>query len=182
MKKSISVLTVLATVAALGLTGCGKGNQTSAAVDAGKIDIAKTAKIDSISAASKTYYYEKSGLKDKALIEAINQRKGASTVATTNADGSPNLAVVVPGVADDNTLMFGIAESQTKKNIEERKLAVLSVYIYNPTAAEKTDRNIGAKVVLKLVEDKAKIKELTEKTKSKEGTIFMEMVKVMPLG
>lgn len=182
MKKSLSILTALTIISTLALTGCGKKADTSASADKGNIDIVKTAKVDSISAASKTYFYEKSALKDNALLEAIKQRKGASTVATTNVDGSPNLAVVVPGLADDNTLMFEMAENQTKVNVQDRKIAVLSVYIYNPTAAEKTERNVGAKVVLKLVEDKDKIKQLTEKTKAKEGTIFMEMVKTMPLG
>ncbi len=177
MKKQLVISIALASMVTVALTGCGKE-----ATGGKEANIAETAKVESISAASKTYFYENSALKDQALLDAINERKGATTLATTNADGSPNLAVIVPGVADENTLMFGISENQTKVNIQERKLAVVSVYIYNPSAAEKTERNIGAKLVLKLVEDEAKIKELTEKTKAKEGTVFMDIVKVLPLG
>ncbi|MCB2288560.1 peptidoglycan-binding protein [Clostridium sp. CS001] len=144
--------------------------------------VAAVPNVDSISAASKTYYYESSSLTGVKLMDAIKARSGATSVATTNQDGTPNIATVVPGVADENHLQFGISPNQTSANILERKIAVLTFYIYNPTAVEKADRNIGARVVLKLVEDETKIKDLMTKTKAAEGTIFMEIVKVLPLG
>lgn len=138
--------------------------------------------VDSISAASKAYYYEKSSLTGANLMNAISARKGAAAVSTTNEDGTPNIATVIPGVVDENHLMFGISPNQTKTNINERKIAVLSYYIYKPEALEKSERNIGARLILKLVEDETKIKDLMTKTKAAEGTIFMEIVKVLPLG
>jgi len=138
--------------------------------------------VDSISAASKTYYYESSSLTGTKLMDAISGRKGATTVATTNEDGTPNIATVIPGVAGENHLMFGISPNQTSANMKERKLAVLTVYIYTPSAVEKADRNIGARVILKLVEDPIKLNELMLKTKGTASTIYMEIVKVLPLG
>jgi peptidoglycan hydrolase-like protein with peptidoglycan-binding domain len=144
--------------------------------------VAAIPSVDSISSASKANYYETSSLTGVNLMNAISARKGAVAVSTTNEDGTPNIATVIPGVADENHLMFGISPNQTKTNINERKIAVLSFYIYKPEAIEKSERNIGARLILKLVEDETKVKDLMTKTKAAEGTIFMEIVKVLPLG
>lgn len=174
MKKLSRISLVFVLLFTLVLSGCSQKEE---------LNIASMAKVDSISSASTTQFYEDSAISGEELLDAIRNMEGSITLATTNEDGSPNLAVIIPGVADENTLMFGIAPNQTKINIEERKLAVMSVYIYNPEAVEKTDRNIGAKLVLKLVEDEEKITKLTKDTDTPEGAMtFMEIVKVLPLG
>lgn len=138
--------------------------------------------VDSISSASKVYYYKSSSLTGQALLDAITQKKGAVAIATTNADNTPNIATVIPDVVDANILMFGITDNQTRHNIRERKIAVMSFYIYNPDAADKSIRNSGARIILRIIEDKAKIKELLLKTKKADDTTFMEIVKVLPVG
>ena len=59
---------------------------------------------------------------------------------------------------------------------------MLSYYIYMPEAEEKADRNSGARLILKLITDEAKISELSTKAEAPEGVTFMEIVKVLPLG
>ena len=59
-------------------------------------------------------------------------------------------------------------------------MAVLTLFEHN---AEAEVKNQGARVVLKVVTDEAKSKELAEKNKlDPNTTIFTEIVKVIPLG
>lgn len=141
---------------------------------------------DSVSAASKTAYYAKSSLTGEDLWTVIAARQAAVSMATVNADGTPNAAVVIPGVTKDRSaLMFGIAPNQTLENLKARKFGVLTAYLYNPTAAEKLERNKGARILLELITDQATIDRLV--LENKEGgasatSIFLRVVKVMPIG
>lgn len=139
-------------------------------------------KVDSFTSASVKNFYEASSLKGEDLFQAIKERKCAISVATVNPDGSPNAAVVIPGMADEKTLMFGLADNQTKVNFKERKDAVVTAYIYNPESEEKLERNVGARLVTKYIDDEAKIEELMKKTEANEGTMFLEIVEILPLG
>jgi hypothetical protein len=116
------------------------------------------------------------------LFTALKARKAAVSVATTNADGTPNAAVVIPGVVDEKTLMFGLADNQTKVNLKERGYAVITAYIYTPDAQDKFQRNIGARLVVKYISDPAAIQTLMELTKAAPGTIFVQIEKILPLG
>ena len=170
MKKNLKVF-VLAGILSVGLmAGCSQAGAN------------ESANIDSISSASVAQFYESSSIKGEELMNAINERSGAVAIATTNEDGTPNIATIVPSAVDENTLMFQFADNQTKVNLEERDLAVLSYYIYMPEAEEKADRNSGARLILKLITDEAKISELSTKAEAPEGVTFMEIVKVLPLG
>lgn len=169
-------LFIIATLCMFIFVGCTGANETK---DSTKETVHN---VDSISAASKVVFYPDSSLEGQELIDAIEARTGAVAIATTNDDGTPNIATIIPGVADENTLMFGSTENQTKLNIDQRKLAVLSFYIYKPDAEEKSERNAGARLILKLVEDDSKLEELRTKTEAGEETIFMEIVKVLPIG
>jgi hypothetical protein len=141
---------------------------------------------DSVSAASKANYYAKSSLQGEQLWYAIENRLGAATMATVNADGSPNIATVIPGVVKDRSaLMFGIAPNQTSLNLKERKLAALSVYLYTPAATDKFERNKGARFVLELITDPALIAKLFEENKDRGAsatTTFLRIVRILPIG
>lgn len=140
---------------------------------------------DAVTSASVTYFYGQSAITKEELLEQLElgaQKNGAVTVATVSADGSPNLAVVIPGVADENTLVFALAPNQTRVNFAERKVAVMAYYIYNPDAAEKPDRNRGCRVHLKLVEDETRLTELNEGKEKPENYQYFEIVKIEPLG
>lgn len=141
---------------------------------------------EAISKASTAFYYAKSSLEGEALWAALETRQCAVSLATTNPDGSPNAAVVIPGVTKDRGyLIFGIAPNQTVQNLQQRKLAVLTAYIYTPTATEKLERNKGARIVLEYVSDPALVKKLAEENKDKgasEKSTFLRIVRVMPLG
>lgn len=171
----------LAAITAISLTACSSAKKEE--VKTSGVVIEK-ASVDTISKASTKYYYEKSALQGKDLVDAVNARSGSFTYATTNEDGSPNLAVFGFGMIDEKYAMAGITASQSLENIKRNKIAVVSFYQYNPKAEDKLERNKGARLIIKLIEDKAKIDELKAKTqgKSNESTIFFEIVQTKPLG
>lgn len=136
--------------------------------------LAAEPKVDSISAASNSYY---GGLKGEELLKGIKEKKFAIVVSTVNADGSPNAAVIDVSVADSKTLMFRAA-NQTGQNVRERKLAVITAYLYD---SEK-GTNSGARIICKYITDATQVQKLLKQTNAKADTIFMEIVKVLPLG
>lgn len=164
MKRTLVALTLLA--AALGL--------------------ASAQSADAVSKASTVQYYAKSSLLGEDLWKALETRQCAIAVATVNADGSPNAAVVIPGVTKDRSaLVFGLAPNQTLLNFRERRLAIVTAYIYNPSAADKLERNKGARILVEFVSDPAQAGKLLEDNRDKgatENSVFMRILKVMPLG
>ena len=80
--------------------------------------------------------------------------------------------------------MAGISQNQTLENLKRNKIAVVSFYQYDANATDKLERNKGARLVVRVIEDQAKIDELKSKTegKSNENTTFFEIVEIKPLG
>lgn len=141
-----------------------------------------TKKVDAVSSPSRIFY-EDSSLKKPELLEAIRNAEGGCTVATVNDDNTPNLIVSVPGVADEDHLVFGWAENRTKSNIERDKQAVIAYYIYDKSAAEKGKRNRGARLVCTLEEDEAVIGQLQKENPNLPQTgTFLRIEEVKPLG
>ncbi len=144
--------------------------------------------VDSISKASTGIYYGKTSLAGEDLWKALESYECAISVATVNADGTPNAAVVIPGVTNDRAyLYFGLAPNQTGINMKERKFAVLTAYNYTSPSksADKKMLSIGARIILEYVSDPATIAKLIEENKDKKAspsTIFMKIVKVLPIG
>ena len=136
---------------------------------------------DAVSSASLTYY-ESSSLNQEQLFEVIDQRQGGCTIATVNADQTPNLVVAVPGTADGKYIYFTWAENATKGNVFRSKEAMMCYYIYDAGAEAKEERNIGARVRLTLVEDEAVIKKLAETTPAINSATVFEVKELLPLG
>lgn len=174
MKKKILTV-IMSSLCALSLVACSGNADESGAV---------VASTDSISKASTVYYYESSSWDEAKVIDAIKNKVSdfaAVVVSTVNEDGSPNAATIVPGIDQENYLMFDFGtEGSTFNNMKEREIAVLTLFEHN---AEAEVKNQGARVALKVVTDEAKIKELAERNKlDAKTTIFTEIVKVIPLG
>lgn len=142
--------------------------------------------IDSISAASKAFYYAKSSLTGEDLWKAIEARAGAVVVATANEDGTPNAAVIIPGISKDRTaLIFGIAPNQTLENLKARHVAVVTIYLYTASATDKFERNKGARIIAELITDQTEIARLAAENKDRgasAGSTFLKIVKILPLG
>ena len=171
------------------LAGC----TSNAAVQATATPEASTtpvaADVDTFTSASKDkYYYKDSALTDDALWNVMATYQAAPTIATVNPDGTPNLAVFMPGMPmelnGERYFVFGLADNQTKLNLEANKVGVLSLYQYNPSAEDKMERNVGARIRFEIVEDSAIIDELNKANDNaiREGSIICHVVEVLPLG
>lgn len=122
-------------------------------------------------------------LDQTALLEAIGQFKGLCNVSTVNADGTPNIAIFVPGVADDSHIFFNWADNATKANVLREKTAIMSYDIADPTAEEKAGRHSGAVVKLELEEDAEVLAQLQEANESvSEASVVLKIVEVLPVG
>jgi hypothetical protein len=139
--------------------------------------------VDSVSAAS-TYYFEENSLSAEELAEVIhNLSSGALAVATVNEDGSPNLAFAGPDMVTEDILMFGLSGNQTRKNITERKVAVVGIYLLNPEDDEGIAGSRGARLVLELIEDSGQIEDLKKLVPdAPDDVLFMQIIRVLPVG
>lgn len=189
MKKFSVFLVVTAIVAILG--GCSKGaagtpDPAAASPDSGTAagGMRLQPDADSVSAASDTVYFDENTLTAEELYETIhNLSGGALAVSTVNADGAPNLAYIGPDMIDDDVLMFGLSDNQTRINILERKIAVAGVYLYEEEYEGGLSDSRGARLVLRLIEDAGVIAELKQRAPdAPEDVLFMRIVKVLPVG
>ena len=175
MKKKLLTLVMVAAMA-VSMVACGEEETSS------------VGSVDTISQASEGIFYEKSSWDEAKVKEVLanNVSTAAAVVlSTTNEDGTPNAATIVPGMVNDNTLVFNIAsEGNTKLNLVEREIAVLTIFNHNAGEEDKFVRNQGARVVLKTVTDEAKIEALVKEAGLEDGStaVFTEMVEFLPLG
>lgn len=175
MKRILSLLLVV--VVLFATLGCAQKQEPVAAS-------AVKPSADTISAASGQLYYP-AGSYDLPELQAVLSAYPYKTtvgIATTNSDGSPNLAVAIPGITSDGKyLKLGLADNRTKKNMTERELAVVMFYEYNPTAVEKTDRNRGCRVVARYVGDTENTR-LNKEANDKNPSLYLEIVELLPIG
>lgn len=170
MKKFLIILTSLILV--FSLAACNSGSQTNSS---------SQTTTDQTSTPSKTTNLY-TNLDQPALMEAISQYQGVCTVSTVNADGTPNLAVFVPGAVGDEYVVFGWAENATKANVLRDKKAVMSYDIVNLAAEEKTGRHTGAIVKLELVEDEKVLEELKAEGAISDYSVLLKITEVLPIG
>lgn len=175
-------------VAAVLLFGTSCQTQPAATVSEPKVDVGSAASeahspsADAISAASGKYYYEAGSYSAELLKAALSAYPyaGSVTIATVNEDGSPNLAVAIPGLSPDGQyLLFGLAENRTKANMIARKLSVVSIYEYAPKAENKADRNRGCRIIIEYPGDEVNSSLNAGKERP---SLYMKIVRIMPLG
>lgn len=130
--------------------------------------------MDAFTGASKTSYYSETSLTGDALHKVINNHQAAFVLSTTDPDNSPHAAVFIPAMASGSEVKFGLADNQTRRNIERTKKAVLTVYRFLPDETRKK-RHKGARLILELDENQS-----AEKNTHK--MIIMKIQKVLPLG
>jgi len=142
--------------------------------------------VDSISKASTNNYYTQTSLSGETLWKGIETYQLSVSIATVNADGSPNVAVVIPGITKDRKhLFFGLAANQTGINMKERKLIVLTAIGFTPQNGDQKMVYSGARIIAEYVNDPAMQKKLVEENKDKratDATFFLKIIKVLPIG
>lgn len=173
------------------LSGCTAGSPESSEPDSsvdsvsGATQKEESQPADTADAASSAslYFYEQSSLTGEELRTAMRNAEGSCSVATVNADGSPNLANFVPYPAGEEYLAFTFSANVTKENLLRTGEAMVSYYIYDADAEDKYERNQGARFRVEPVTDEAVIAQLREETPEiPEGSTFVHIVEVLPLG
>ena len=135
---------------------------------------------DAFTSASTTNYYAAKALTGDALMEAANTNAGFYLVCTVNPDGSANAAVLVfniKKVEDKYYLQLGMAENQTKANLEANGNGLA---IYAAAPSEKPYAVAGARFYFEQIADQAIVDELMKD--ARQGAMFFEIVEVLPLG
>ena len=137
---------------------------------------------DAVSSAS-LIFYEDSSLTGEELRQAIRDAEGSCSVATVNDDGTVNLANFVPYPAGEDHLSFTFSENVTKANLAAGRDGMVSYYIYTKDAADKNERNKGARFRIALETDQAVIDQLVaENPEIPVGATFVRVLEVLPLG
>ena len=122
-------------------------------------------------------------LDQAGVLEAMSQYRGLCNVATVNADGTPNLAIFVPGVADESHIIFGWADNATKSNVQRTKEAVITYDVTNPAAETKEGRHCGAVLKVVLEEDQAVLDAIYSANESiSDKVVILKIVEVLPIG
>ena len=86
-----------------------------------------------------------------ALKESMARFAGVAVVATVNPDGTPDAAIFVPVMPDEEHVILILADNHTRANIESTGIAHLVYDVPNPAAEDKAARHAGARLDLALV-------------------------------
>lgn len=90
-------------------------------------------------------------LEGDVLKASMGKVEGLSVVATVNEDGTPNAAVFVPMMVDDEHVVMTLAANRTRENIERTGQCVIVYDVVDSSAAEKAERHKGARMRCELV-------------------------------
>lgn len=179
-KEKIMKKFALTSLAVLLLAGCSAADaEPSASASA-------TPETDTFTSASVSDFYGDSGLTDDALWTAFDSFQLTPSVATVNPDGTPNIAVVIPGshteVDGNDYFVFGLAENQTKANLQENGEGVMTL-VGGFDDEKKALSGIGARVSFTVVTDEEElsaVKEANEKVT--DENIVCKVTEIRSLG
>ena len=138
--------------------------------------------VDAVSSASvATNVY--TNLDEEQVYEAINAYTAECMFATTNEDGTPNLAVFAGGYAlGGGYIIFNWYDNQTKANITRTRLGMIGYDIVDLSAEEKVDRHQGALLKVALVDGDEREEVAATTEYINEGTVVVKVVEVLPIG
>lgn len=138
--------------------------------------------VDAVSSASvATNVY--TNLDEEQLYEAINSYTAECMFATTNEDGTPNLAVFAGGYAlGEGYIIFNWYDNQTKANLLRSRLGMIGYDIVDLAAEEKTGRHQGALVKVELVDGDERDELAAGSEYINEGTVVVKVVEILPIG
>ncbi len=144
--------------------------------------------VDSISSASTAVYYEDGTWSQEKFVEIFTDgvsSHAAISIATTNADNTPNAATIIPSFVEGETEYLKISVGSigsTVENLRERTYGVITAYQHNPELEDKFERNNGIRLIVEHVEDEALVAKFNEGNKYPDNTVYMKIVKYLPLG
>lgn len=163
-----------AALAADGSAKADKADKAGSAKDSAAVDAASGA-----SQATNKF----SNMDRSEVMAAIPTMKGCVAVATTNEDGSPNLAVFIPSAVGEDYVYFGFAPNATLANLTRDKQAVVLYDEYDISVENPAQRHHGARLVVRLVDDEKTLAGLKDDLGSYgDAATVCEVVEVLPIG
>lgn len=143
------------------------------------------------SASVRNYYPPAAGFEELAEIVF----HGVVVVSTTNPDGSPNAAVLIPTIFEEQYVIMRMAPNQTAANIKRDGRAVITVFVpkndQDAKAAYEDVRRYGARLTCVVMEkdeeyeavlDRWNESVTNELHRLKEGHPILRIVEIKPVG
>ena len=175
----------MATLAVLGLGGgaaSALASEKSASKDSAMEEAKGDSPVDAVSSAS-TDTNKFKNMDQATLMTQLPTMTGLVAVATTNEDGSPNLAVFIPSAVGEKYIYLGFAPNATQANLLRDKQAVILYDEYDLSIENPSDRHYGCRAKVKLVEDAKVLEELKPDLGSyADFATVVEVVEVLPMG
>lgn len=146
-------------------------------------DILEGVEVEGVSSASVMDFYGDFGIDGDTLMDAVNSYSGSYVVATVNEDGSPQVGFYIYSMVKDGEdyyVLLGLAENQTRVNLE-REGQAMALYAANPEeGAENQYAVSGARMYLELVTDEELVEKLN--TTGYDTTMICKVVGTRSLG
>ena len=120
-------------------------------------------------------------LTPEQLVESISAYNGFFAVATVNPDNTPNIGFFIFSAAEYEGklyLQFGLAENQTRANMEAGSAVVV---MYAPLPTEGAYATVGARLTCERVADEALVETLMGIMPQSSNLIY-EVTLIRPLG
>ena len=146
-------------------------------------EMSENIEVEAVSGASVTDYYGDFGIYGDDLMDAVNGPSGTYVVSTVNEDGTPQVGFFVYSMLKDGDtyyLQLGLAENQTRVNLERTGQA-MALYAANPEEDANAQYAVaGARMGLELVTDEELIEKLN--TSGYDTAMFCEVKWIRSLG
>lgn len=121
------------------------------------------------------------------LRASMAQFEGLCVVATVNPDGTPDAAIFVPTMPDDEHVIFMLADNHTRANLERTGTAHLVYDVARPHAENKAARHAGARLDVSLVRQDGETAEEYERVASSfprmnPAVVILRIERILPVG
>lgn len=128
------------------------------------------------------------GNMDAAELKAsLTRFEGVCVFATVNPDGTPNAAIFVPVMPDEEHLAVAMAPNHTRENLKRTGVAHVVYDVADPKAADKADRHRGARLAVSLLSpdgpDAAEYERVASAyARMNPATLILRIDEIMPVG
>lgn len=154
--------------------------------------VALAQSVDTFTSASVSNFYEPA-----ATIEEISEHitfNGVVVVSTTNPDGSPNAAVIIPSIFENQYVIMQMAPNQTLENLAQDGRVVISVFLPFPDAEKNTGelgdiRKYGARLICEVLSEGterteaiARYNAINESRQLPADHNLLKIVRILPIG
>lgn len=127
------------------------------------------------------YYYEKASVLGEDATSFINNYECTFVFSTTNEDGSPNAAIFIPRITEDQKYIYcHMAPNNTLANLKERPECHITCVVFRKEEENKFDRTRGLRIKTRFVGEQNEA--VKEEYGVKSKALFLEVLEMYPIG